>query len=68
MHVKINWLYDEHDCETCGVAFAQGAEVFFDGEKVIECVPKASCFGGADWDTQDICELIFKKLGHTIDM
>lgn len=64
--IKIEWLYDEHDCETCGSSYAEGAKVHINGELVIENIPYAHCYGGENWDRDDIYKRIFLELGYHV--
>ena len=66
--VKIEWLSDYSDCEQCGGNYADGARVWIDGEVVFELIPRASCFGSEhDWSERTVYELIFERLGHTLE-
>lgn len=65
--IKIQWLSDEHDCETCGNSYAEGARVFIDNE-VLEFTPYASCFGGDSWYVEDIYKEIINYLGYEIEV
>lgn len=67
MKIKIEWLSDSHDCETCGDSYAEGAKVWIDGELVIDKVPRAHCFDVDSWDNFVIYQEIFHKLGHTLE-
>lgn len=67
-HIEIEWLSDEHDCETCGWAFASGARVRQDGELLLELIPFASCFGSDHWDQAEVYDAIFRELGHTVEL
>ena len=65
--VKIKWLWDESDCDTCGVSYAGGARVTLNGEPLLELTPVATCFGGDDWSTADVYRLIIEKLGYQVE-
>lgn len=64
--IKIQWLSDEHDCDTCGGSYAEGAKITFeDGE--LKFAPSAHCFGGKSWSESEIYKLILQDLGHVIE-
>jgi hypothetical protein len=51
MTYTIKWLYDEHDCETCGWSQESGYSVLKDGVEVIKKEPIAHCFGSIGYDS-----------------
>lgn len=62
--INIKWLEDEHDCDTCGFSYSQGAIVTGDVE--IEHIPVAHCFNSKHWDREEIYLEIINKLGYKI--
>ena len=68
MHIKIERLSDTHDCETCGPSWAEGANVFIDGELAIELHPHAHCYDGDSYDDEAVYKRIIEHLGHTIEV
>ena len=66
MKIEIEWLEDEHDCDTCGWAYATGAKVKFHGDEVITMEPVAHCFGGSDYSPDTVYLAIIEKLGHEV--
>lgn len=66
-NIKIDWLHADHDCETCGCSYAEGALVTVDGQPFLELVPVAHCFDGANWQDDEVYKLILEKLGHTVE-
>ncbi len=67
MKIKIEWLTDQMDCETCGPSWAEGAKVYFDDKFVIDMQPSAACFDGASYSDADVYDAILKELGHTVE-
>ena len=65
--IKIVWLDDSHNCETCGWSDAYGARVTIDGVVALEYIPVAHCYNGRSWDPDDVYEMVIRHLGHTID-
>lgn len=63
--LEIRWLTDDHDCETCGSAWAEGAEVYFNGELILSLIPIAACYDGASYSSDDVYRAIFAHLGFT---
>ena len=67
MHIKIEYFYDNSDCDTCGVSYAEGFVITM-GEKVIELEPIAHCFDGQSYQVEDCLKTILKELGHTVEI
>lgn len=66
--IQIRWLSDDHDCETCGWSYAEGAEVIIDGVPFPEdLTPHAHCFGGAHFTSEEVFQKILEHLGHTVE-
>jgi len=65
--IKIQWLWDSTDCDTCGSSYADGAKVWLDDEIILELLPVASCYGGDNYDTSDVYLRVLKHLGYTIE-
>lgn len=68
MHIKIETTCDVYDCETCGYSDANGANVYFDGELVLELTPVAHCYSGTTYNDVAIQNAILEKLGHTVEI
>jgi hypothetical protein len=67
MDIKIEWTSDiSTDCETCGMSSAYGADVYFDGDLVLELKPVAHCTGGTSFTEEEVYEEVFKLLGHNL--
>lgn len=67
MKIKIEWLFDSCDCETCGSSWAEGAIVYIDGQEIFTLEPHASCYDGSSWTQADVYYEILKGLGYTIE-
>ena len=67
MKIKIEWLYDSHDCETCGTDYALGAHVQI-GDASLHFEPVAHCYDGSDWTMAEVYEEILKHLGHELEI
>lgn len=65
--IDIQWLEDEHDCETCGWTLATGALVYINGELKIELEPIAHCYDSSSWDRDQVYLRIFQALGYTVE-
>ena len=68
MKIKIEWLHDGYDCETCGGSYAEGAKVTIDDQVVLDLEPVAHCFGGTNYDRDEVYHRIFKHLGHEVEI
>lgn len=66
--IKIDWLTDSNDCETCGGGYSEGARVWIDGEVAFDFQPVATCTGGRDWNQEEVYRAIFAKFGHTLEL
>lgn len=67
-HIEIEWLTDDHDCDTCGTSYAEGARVKIDGVLALDMTPSAHCFGGAHHSDADVFTAILRHLGHTVEI
>jgi len=67
MKIKIEWLHDSHDCETCGSSYATGAQVQI-GDTSLLFEPQASCFDVSDWSMTEVYEEILKYMGHELEI
>lgn len=65
--IKIVWLEDTHDCDVCGTNWAQGAEVYKDGQLLFKLEPMAHCLGGQHWDLEDIYKYLLQALGYEVE-
>jgi len=64
--LKIEWLTDSSDCETCGTNYAEGAVVTLDGETLLDLQPVAHCHGGAHWSESEVYALVLDRLGYAL--
>ena len=65
--IKITWLIDEHDCETCGYSSASGAVVNIGDHVTIVMEPVAHCYNGVSYNTEDVYERILFELGYVVE-
>lgn len=61
--IDIEWLKDDHECDTCGWDYAEGARVSINGRSVLDLEPSAHCFDSNDWNFSDVMALIILELG-----
>lgn len=64
--ISIDWLTDNHDCETCGSSWAEGARVRIDGQVALELIPLAHCYDGSSWDEREVFAALLAHLGHSL--
>lgn len=64
--IEIEWLLDEHDCETCGWTCAEGAIVRLNGQEIIRLEPVAHCYNGVDYRDNIVYKTIIEYLGYEI--
>lgn len=72
MKIKYEFLYDEHECETCGYSTAQGAIIWFDEKEVYRLEPVAHCYDGETLLNKagqqcTVHEKILELLGHELE-
>lgn len=65
--LKIEWLHDETDCETCGASYAQGFRAYLDGELIDEFVPHAACYDGDSIEPDDVWVRLFKHFDIEVE-
>jgi len=68
MKIKIETLFDEHDCETCGYNYAEGGVVYIEGEKVIEEEPLAYCYDSENYDVLELLCMALRERGITVEV
>ena len=61
--IRIEYLHDEHKCETCGWSDAYGGRIFFDEQKVFEFIPVAGCCNDSGMFEQDLLIKAFELMG-----
>lgn len=68
MYIQIEWLYDDHKCETCGVSWADGAKVTNQdtGEVILDLEPLAHCFRSQSYDKDEVFIKLLNHLGHIV--
>jgi hypothetical protein len=65
--IKIKWLSDSHDCDTCGSSYAEGAEITMPDGSVSILPAIAHCYAGESYDSQYVYEAILYKLGYKVE-
>jgi hypothetical protein len=65
--ITIEWLEDTYECEDCGMSWAEGAIVKLDGEVILEMLPLAHCYGGANYTKEDVYGAILVELGYDVE-
>lgn len=68
MKIRIEQLFDETDCETCGVSYATGFIVYLDDEKFLEFLPLAACYDGDSFELDYVYGQILAKLGYDVEL
>ena len=58
--IKITWLENTHECETCGCSWARGARVEVSGEELAQKFELT--------DEEDVYKAILKELGYEVDL
>lgn len=65
--IEIKWTYDEHDCDTCGISWSEGAVVTdADGKVILDLEPHAHCFNNRGYSREEVFMRLLAELGYTI--
>ncbi len=64
--IEITWLSDSHDCDTCGLNWADGAIVVMPDSTTIELIPEANCYESTHYNPEDVYNAILKHLGYSV--
>lgn len=64
--IEITWQTDEHECDTCGTAYAEGARVRINGEDVLDLAPGAYCYDGTSYSREQVYRKIIEALGYRV--
>lgn len=64
--IRIETLHDDHECETCGHSYSEGANVYFDDVLTLELVPHAYCYDGDHYPEDVVLRRVIEALGHTV--
>jgi hypothetical protein len=68
--VKIQWLWDDHDCETCGSSYSEGALVTIKEKGKVDLTldfsPMAHCFDSVEYSTDFVYASILNTLGYEL--
>lgn len=64
--IEINNYSDYYDCETCGIDYADGAEIFINDEPLVNITPVAHCYDGVSYRMDEILYIVLRKLGYDI--
>jgi len=64
--IKIEWLSDTYECDTCGTSWAEGAEITMPDGTVSVLPAIAHCYGGESYDSTYVYEAILYKLGYKV--
>lgn len=65
--VKIEWSYDDSDCETCGGSYAEGAVAWVDDVVVFDKPAVASCFGETNVSEGEVYNAILNYIGYDVE-
>jgi hypothetical protein len=64
--LEIHWIYDNHECETCGSSTAEGARVLLNNEEILLLEPLAHCYDDISYSSEDVYKAILKHLGYSV--
>lgn len=67
MKLTVERLQDTHDCETCGMSWANGFRVTLDGNVIVDLKPSAHCFGGNNYGEQRLLFAVLDHLGYEVE-
>lgn len=65
--LKIEWSYDDHECELCGTSWATGAKVTLDDVVILDAPAVAHCQGSVNVEEGHILYHLCKHLGIEVE-
>lgn len=65
--IKIQWLEESHDCETCGSSYAVGAIVNIVDHVTIVMQPLAHCYESVNYYPDEVYQRILFELGYVVE-
>lgn len=68
VHIRIKWMSQTHDCDTCGYNWADGARVYFNDKIALDLEPVAGCFDGISYSTEEVFIRTLEKLGYVVEI
>ena len=60
--LKIEWSVDDHECETCGDSYSEGAVVKYNNKIILNKPASASCTDCVNIDYDDVLIALCKYL------
>lgn len=66
MKIEITTNSDYMECETCGGNWATSGTVHINGEMIIDIPASAHCFGGTNFNEDELLVMALHKLGHSV--
>ena len=64
--LNIEWSSDDHDCETCGYSYSEGAVVKYNGKIILNKPACASCTDTVNVDYEDVLIALSEHLKISI--
>lgn len=65
--IKIQWIVDDYDCETCGSSSAEGAIVTLDGKEILKLEPLAHCYNSVEFTPEEVYRKLLETLGYEVE-
>ena len=64
--IIIEKITDSHDCDDCGLSFADGANIYLDGVLHTALKPVAYCFDSVEYDDDEIYRHVLRALDMNV--
>lgn len=64
--ITIDWLEDTYECDDCGTSYATGAHIFLSDGREILLEPRAHCYDGISYSTDEVYQEVLKLLGFNV--
>jgi len=68
MSYKIEYMQDDHDCETCGWCCAEGYKIYKNGVLVLDKSPVAHCYDSVNFPHDNAAFEILKLEGIAVEV
>lgn len=66
--IIIEHLEDTHECDTCGISYADGYRATCNGEVIDEFTPVAHCYQPMHIELEDFLIDVMETLGYKVEL
>lgn len=66
--ITIKKLYDEYDCDDCGLSYEEGFIAYLNGVEICRLEPYAHCYDCVGIrEDEEMYRMILEKLGYSVE-